>query len=142
VGQLELPDHGVDETPIASSREGLDHEVRGTEGVTRLIEQEDNQSREVKEATMSIDFLNEAKKALRSLQRAQHQRERHESLVGGRFDEARAAYHREMARAAALEAQAWVRLMNVPGMSVRTAATLGGASVATVHRRLKEARDV
>jgi DNA-directed RNA polymerase specialized sigma24 family protein len=27
-------------------------------------------------------------------------------------------------------------------MSVRTAATLGGVSVATVHRRLKEARDV
>ena len=141
-GQLELTDACAEEAPIAPIHEAQDDRMRGTEGATRSIEQEAIRPRDVKEANMAAEFLSQAKEALRQLQRAQQQRERHERLAQERYDAARAEYHRAITRAAALEAQAWVRLLDVPGMSIRTAATLGGVSVATVHRRLKEVRDV
>ena len=141
-GQLELTDACAEEAPIAPIHEAEDDRMRGTEGVTRFIEQEAIRPRDVKEASMATEFLTQAKEAVRLLQRAQQQRERHERVARERYDTARQEYHRAVTRAAALETQAWVRLLDVPGMSIRTAATLGGVSVATVHRRLKVARDV
>lgn len=142
VGQLVLTNTCPDE-PLIGADDVVDrHGMRGTEGVTRFIEQEAIRPREAKEAIMATEFLTQAKDAVRLLQRAQQQRERHERVARERYDTARQEYHRAVSRAAALEAKAWVRLLDVPGMSVRTAATLGGVSVATVHRRLKEARDV
>jgi predicted DNA-binding protein (UPF0251 family) len=148
-GQLALPDFVADmastvqrATTTAVHDEARDLELRGTEGVTRLIGQEVIRPREAKEAIMAAEFLTQAKGALRSLQRAQQQRRRHEGLARERFQKAQVEFRLALARAAALEAQSWVRLIEVPGMNVRTAATLGGVSVATVHRRLKEARDV
>lgn len=140
-GQLELVDTRDEEGRIRPAR-AADAQMRGTEAVMRLTEQEATRPREVKEANMAAEFLSQAKEALRQLQRAQQQRERHERLARERYHAARAEYHRAVARAVVLEGMAWVRLLEVPGMSVRTAATLGGVSVATVHRRLKEARDV
>ena len=148
-GQLTLPAVVADTastvqraTATAVRDEAGDLELRGTEAATRLIGQEASQPREAKEATMATEFLSQAKEALRLLQRAQQQRRRHEGLARERFQKAQAEYRLALARSAALEAQSWVRLIEVPGMNVRTAATLGGVSVATVHRRLKEARDV
>lgn len=141
-GQLELTDACAEEAPIAPIHEAEDDRMRGTEEATRFIEQEAIRPRDVKEANMAAEFLSQAKEALRLLQRAQQQRQRHDRVARERYDGARAEYHRAVQRAAALEGQAWARLLDVPGMSVRTAATLGGVSVATVHRRLKDARDV
>ena len=148
-GQLALPEGVVDtasmfqrEATPAMHDEASHTEVRDIEGVTRLRGQEADRPHPAKESTMAMEFLVQAKQALRSLQRAQLQRQRQEGLARERFQQARGEYHLALTRAAASEAQSWVRLLEVPGMSVRTAATLGGVSVATVHRRLKEARDV
>lgn len=142
VGQLVLTNTCAIEPPIGPDDEDDGHGMRGTEQEKRLIEQEAIRPRGAKEASMATEFLTQAKEAVRQLQRAQQQRQRREGLARQRYDTARAEYHLAITRAAALEAQAWVRLLDVPGMSIRTAATLGGVSVATVHRRLKEARDV
>lgn len=147
-GQLQLTGLGADDdvparhaTAVGVIHDGLSTRMRGTEAATRLIGQEAIRPRVAKEENMAAQFLSQAKEALRHLLRAQQQRERHERLARERYDAARAEYHRAVTRAAVLEGKAWVRLLEVPGMSVRTAATLGGVSVATVHRRLKEARD-
>lgn len=108
----------------------------------RCMKQEAIRPCDVKEANMAAEFLSQAREALRLLQRAMQRRLRHERVARERYDTARAEYHRTVTRAAAVEAKAWVRLLHVPVMSVRTAATLGGVRVATVHRRLKGARDV
>jgi hypothetical protein len=129
-------------TTTAVHDEARDLELRDTEAATRLIGQEAIRPRQAKDATMATEFLTQAKDALRQLQRAQQKRQRQEGLALERLDMARAEYQGAVLRAAALEGRAWVHLLDVPGMSVRTAATLGGVSVATVHRRLREARDV
>jgi DNA-directed RNA polymerase specialized sigma24 family protein len=91
---------------------------------------------------MTSTFLSQAKAALRSLQRSQQQRDRQEGAARTRFQGARDEYEMALALAAATEGRAWKVLLDVPGMTVRTAAALGGVSVATVHRRVKQARDV
>ncbi|MHB1164358.1 MAG: hypothetical protein ACYC90_00390 [Candidatus Nanopelagicales bacterium] len=44
-----------------------------------------------------------------------------------------------MATAAAVEGAAWRTLLDVPGMTVSTAAALCDTSTSTIHRRVKEA---
>lgn len=126
--------------PITVSTVGAESRMRGTEGVTPLMERRDGRAVPTKEAGMATDFLSHAKAAQRSLQRAQQQRERLEGIARERLMTAREAYELAIAQAAELEGRAWLELLAVPGMNARTAATLGGVSVATVHRRLKEAR--
>jgi hypothetical protein len=48
-------------------------------------------------------------------------------------------YRADMSAAATAEGAAWRTLLDVPGMTVSTAAALSGTSVATIHRRMREA---
>jgi hypothetical protein len=87
-------------------------------------------------------FFTRTKSALQALHRAQEQRARHEAAAEERRARVEAEFRTAMAKAAAIEARAWQALLTIPGVTAQTAATLSGVSVATVHRRLKEARDV
>lgn len=84
-------------------------------------------------------FLSRAKAALRALRRAQDRRSRHEAVASERFGRAQSEYREALAVAAAVEGRAWKALLDVPGMTARTAAALCGVSVATVNRRTKGA---
>ncbi|MDO8307489.1 MAG: hypothetical protein Q7V58_03920 [Actinomycetota bacterium] len=55
------------------------------------------------------------------------------------FDRASDRYHVDMTAIAAMEWAAWRTLLDVPGMTVSTAAALCDTSIATIHRRVKEA---
>ncbi len=90
---------------------------------------------------MKNTFLDDTTNALHELQRRQQQRARLDLRAHRAFDQARDQHDRSLADAAAIEGAAWRNLLAVPGMTVSTAAALCGVSVATVHRRLKEAGD-
>lgn len=91
---------------------------------------------------MMSPFLRDTGQALRALQRAQAQRARQDEQARQRLDAAQRDCQAALARTAVMEARAWRALLDVPGMTARTAAELGGVSVATVHRRAKEGSDV
>lgn len=97
---------------------------------------------ERKKTAMTREFFSQAKGAVQSLHRAQDQRARHEAIAQERRDRAETEYRAALSRAAAFEAKAWHALLAIPGVTSQTAAILCGVSVATVHRRVKEARDV
>ena len=88
---------------------------------------------------MTNTFLEDTAQAMRVLERAQMQRARRQARAQRAFDRASDTYHADMAAAAAVEGAAWRTLLDVPGMTVGTAAALSGTSIATVHRRVKEA---
>jgi DNA-directed RNA polymerase specialized sigma24 family protein len=90
---------------------------------------------------MASTFLTDSAKALRSLRRAQQVRARTEAHALVRFDRSRAEYRTSLSEAALTESRAWRALLDVPGMTAGAAAALCGASVATVNRRAKQARD-
>jgi transcriptional regulator of acetoin/glycerol metabolism len=86
-------------------------------------------------------FLDDTTNALHELERRQQQRARLDLRAQRAFEEARDQHDKRLADAAAIEGAAWRSLLAVPGMTVSTAAALCGVSVATVHRRMKEAGD-
>ena len=88
---------------------------------------------------MSNTFLDSTAQAMRVLQRAQVQRNRKEARAQRAFDRASARYRADMSAAATGEGAAWRTLLDVPGMTVSTAAALSGTSTATIHRRVKDA---
>jgi transcriptional regulator of acetoin/glycerol metabolism len=90
---------------------------------------------------MTSTFLSQTKVAMRELERSQQLRARLDDRARSAFDRARDQYRKHQADAPAVEGAAWRALLAVPGMTVSTAAALCDVSVATVHRRMKEARD-
>ena len=88
---------------------------------------------------MTNNFLDAIAQAMRLLERAQVQRGRKEARAQRAFDQASARYRADMSAAATAEGAAWRTLLDVPGMTVSTAAALSGTSVATIHRRVREA---
>jgi hypothetical protein len=88
---------------------------------------------------MTNTFLDATAQAMRVLERAQVQRDRREARAQRAFDRANARYRADMSAAATTEGAAWRTLLDVPGMTVSTAAALSGTSIATIHRRVREA---
>lgn len=88
---------------------------------------------------MSNTFLDATARAMRLLEGAQVQRNRKEARAQRAFDRASARYRADMSAAAIAEGAAWRTLLDVPGMTVSTAAALSGTSTATIHRRVKDA---
>jgi hypothetical protein len=108
--------------------------VVGSEGTSPSDQQEATQA-------MKNTFLDDTTRALRELERRQQQRARLDLRAQRAFDQALGQHDRSLAGAAAIEGTAWRGLLAVPGMTVSTAAALCGVSMATVHRRMKEAGD-
>lgn len=88
---------------------------------------------------MTNTFLDDTAQAMRVLERAQVQRARRQARAQRTFDRASDTYRADVAAAAAVEGAAWRALLGVPGMTVSTAAALSDTSIATIHRRVKEA---
>ena len=88
---------------------------------------------------MTNTFLDATAQAMRVLERAQVQRDRREARAQRAFDRANARYRADMSAAATTEGAAWRTLLDVPGMTVSTAAALSGTSIAPIHRRGREA---
>ena len=88
---------------------------------------------------MSNTLLDATARAMRLLEGAKVQRDRKEARAQRAFDRAGARYRADMSAAAIAEGAAWRTLLDVPGMTVSTAAALSGTSIATIHRRLREA---
>ena len=88
---------------------------------------------------MSNTFLDATARAMRLLEGAQLQRNRKEARAQRAFDRASARYRADMSAAAIAEGTAWRTLLDVPGMTVSTAAALIGTRITTIHRRVTEA---
>ena len=70
-------------------------------------------------------------------------RRRHASLkakADARLAAAKRRYRSELEMAAAIEAAAWARLAEIPGMTVGTAAAIGGTSEPTASKWIRRGR--
>lgn len=83
---------------------------------------------------MGIDFLTASAGAARRLQAAQARHARLKSQADARLASAQARHRAEADAAADVEAQAWVSLLAIPGMSVASASQITRTSPAVVRR--------
>jgi L-asparaginase II len=83
---------------------------------------------------MANTFLRSSTKALRALKVAQARHARLKAKADRRLEIARGQHAEEVEKAAAIEAAAWQALLDVPGMTVTTAAVLASTSESTVNR--------
>lgn len=90
---------------------------------------------------MGNAFLAASADAATRLQSAQHRHAVLKAKADARLRVAQDRHRREIADAAAVEAAGWQHLLEVPGMTVSTAARIGGTSETTVSRWLSRAKD-
>jgi L-asparaginase II len=83
---------------------------------------------------MANKFLSSSTKALRALKAAQARHARLKAKADRRLEIARAQHADEVEKAASIEAAAWQALLDVPGMTITTAAVLASTSEPTVNR--------
>lgn len=83
---------------------------------------------------MANTFLSSSSKALRALKAAQARHARLKAKADRRLEVAQAQHAAEVDRAASIEAAAWQALLDVPGMTITTAAVLASTSESTVNR--------
>ena len=90
---------------------------------------------------MAIDFMAASNAAASDLKAARKQRAKLQAKAQARVDAAKQRYRAELAEAEVVEADAWARMMDVPGMTVGTAASIGGVSQPTASKLIKLGRD-
>lgn len=83
---------------------------------------------------MRNEFMVRASSGLHALKVAQGRHARLKARADARLKSAQVRHATEVEEAARVEAGAWRALLEVPGMSVTTAAALCETSEATVHR--------
>lgn len=93
------------------------------------------------ESAVGNAFLAASADAATRLQSAQHRHAVLKAKADARLRVAQDRHRREIADAAAVEAAGWKQLLEVPGMTVSTAARIGGTSETTVSRWLSRAKD-
>lgn len=86
-------------------------------------------------------FLEASADAATQLQTAQRKHASLRAKADARLRTAQDRHRIEAADAALVEAAAWRLLLEVPGMTVSTAARIGGTSESTVTRWLARAKD-
>lgn len=95
---------------------------------------------EPREHVVRNAFLTASAEAAKSLTAAQARHERLVAAADARLEAAKARHRRDLDAAMAVEADAWSDLLEIPGMSVPTAARITGASASTVTRWAARAR--
>lgn len=90
---------------------------------------------------MSNAFLAASADAATRLQSAQRKHASMKARADHRLRAAQDRHRVEVAEAASVEAAGWRLLLQVPGMTVSTAARIGGTSESTVSRWLTRAKD-
>lgn len=83
---------------------------------------------------MGIDFLTASAGAARRLQAAQARHARLKSQADARLAFAQGRHRDDARAAAAVEAQAWMDLLSIPGMTVASASQITHTSPAVVRR--------
>lgn len=91
---------------------------------------------------MANEFLAASADAAGRLQVAQRKHASLRARADRRLDDARSRHRAEIADAASVEAAGWQALLEVPGMTVSTAARIGGTSESTVSRWLARAKEL
>ena len=90
---------------------------------------------------MSNDFLAASTDAAERLAAAQRKHAAMKTKADRRLQTAQERHASDLEDAAAIEAAGWRQLLEVPGMSVVTAARIGGISESSVSRWLAKAKD-
>lgn len=90
---------------------------------------------------MVNEFLAASADAATRLQVAQARHATLRARADRRLEAAQVRHGTEVADAAAVEAAGWRALLEVPGMTVSTAARIGGTSESTVSRWLARAKE-
>lgn len=90
---------------------------------------------------MGNEFLTASADAATRLQSAQRRHASMKAKAEGRLHAAQDRHRVDLDEAAAVEAAGWRQLLEVPGMTVVTAARIGGTSESTVSRWLARAKD-
>lgn len=85
---------------------------------------------------MGNDFLTASAEAAHGLEVARSKHARLKEQADQRLAAATARHAKDLDAAAAVEAQAWRALMDVPGMTVSTAGRIGAVGPTTVRRWL------
>jgi len=93
------------------------------------------------EVPVSNDFLTASAEAAARLQAAQRKHAAMKTKADRRLHAAQERHAADLAGAAAVEAAGWRQLLDVEGMTVVTAARIGGSSESTVSRWLAKAKD-
>jgi hypothetical protein len=88
------------------------------------------------------EFLAASADAATRLQVAQRKHASLRARADRRLEVAQLRHRTETADAASVEAAGWQALLEVPGMTVSTAARIGGTSESTVSRWIARAKDV
>jgi hypothetical protein len=90
---------------------------------------------------VSNNFLAASAEAAARLQAAQRKHAVMKAKADRRLHAAQERHAADLAGAAAVEAAGWRQLLDVEGMTVVTAARIGGSSESTVSRWLAKAKD-
>ena len=118
--------------------------LRGTEGAD-VVDLSRDRHRDGLTGWMEIpvgnEFLTASSDAAARLQRAQREHASMKARADRRLQAAQDRHRTQLAEAAAIEAAGWLVLLAVPGMTVTTAARIGGTSESTVSRWLTRAKD-
>lgn len=89
---------------------------------------------------MANDFLTASAAAASDLETARRQHAKLKARADARLVAAKARHASDLEEAAMTEAAAWARLADVAGMTVGTAARIGGTSEPTAARWIKRGR--
>ena len=93
------------------------------------------------ESVVGNAFLAASADAATRLQAAQRKHASLKARADDRLKTAQDRHRAEVAEAASVEADGWRLLLQVPGMTVSTAARIGGTSESTVSRWLARAKE-
>ena len=86
------------------------------------------------------DFLTASAAAANELETARRQRAKLKARADQRLNSAKQRHRHDLENAAEVEAAAWARLADVTGMTVGTAARIGGTSEPTASRWIARGR--
>ena len=89
---------------------------------------------------MPNDFLTASATAAGDLEAARRQHAKLRARADARLAAAKARHQADLEEAATVEAVAWARLADVTGMTVGTAARIGGTSEPTAAKWIKRGR--
>jgi hypothetical protein len=88
------------------------------------------------------DFLTASAAAANELEAARRQHSKLKAKADERLTSAKQRHRQDLELAAAVEAAAWARLAEVTGMTVGTAARIGGTSEPTASRWIARGRSL
>jgi hypothetical protein len=118
--------------------------MRGTDRAQRVDLGDGPNTRAANEGGAAVvnDFLSASLEAAKTLEVARQRHQQATARADARLEVARQRHRRDLAAAASLETTAWTTLMQVPGMTIATAARIAGTSESIATRWVARGRQV